>query len=111
MRRLRFALVPRLAAAVTTAAAASVFAQTAPDPASLPKPACTKPGEYPGRLASDRQVRTWQGEVRAYGDCIKKFAEEQRTIADLHVKAANAAIEEHNAVVKAATDEMKKASE
>jgi len=98
--------------------AAQAGAQTAPAessaaPASsapVPKPECgAKPGEYPGNLASDNQKRAWQKEYVAYIDCLKKFVEEQQALAEPHVKAANAAINEYNAGVKAYNDEIQKA--
>ena len=68
-----------------------------------------KPGEYPGNLASDNQKRQWQKDYVAYIDCLKKFVEEQQALAEPHVKAANAAIGEYNAGVKAYNDEIQKA--
>ena len=100
------------------ALAAQAGAQTAPAessaaPASsapVPKPECgAKPGEYPGNLASDNQKRAWQKEFVAYIDCLKKFIQDQQALADPHVKAANAAINEYNAGVKAYNDEIQKA--
>jgi len=112
----------RVALAVSAVAfaalAAQAGAQTAPAessaaPASsapVPKPECgAKPGEYPGNLASDNQKRTWQKDFVAYIDCLKKFIQDQQALADPHVKAANAAINEYNAGVKAYNDEIQKA--
>jgi len=112
----------RVALAVAAIAFAGVAAQagaqtTAPPsaaaPASsapIPKPECgAKPGEYPGNLASDNQKRQWQKDYVAYIDCLKKFVEEQQALAEPHVKAANAAIGEYNAGVKAYNDEIQKA--
>ena len=90
----------------TTAPTAAAPASSAP----IPKPECgAKPGEYPGNLASDNQKRAWQKEYVAYIDCLKKFVEEQQSLAEPHVKAANAAINEYNAGVKAYNDEIQKA--
>jgi hypothetical protein len=112
----------RVALAVSAIAFAALVgqagAQTAPAdssaaPASsapVPKPECgAKPGEYPGNLASDNQKRTWQKDFVAYIDCLKKFIQDQQALADPHVKAANAAINEYNAGVKAYNDEIQKA--
>lgn len=114
----------RVALAVAAIAFAGVAAQagaqttTAPPPAAaapessapIPKPECgAKPGEYPGNLASDNQKRSWQKEYVAYIDCLKKFVEEQQALAEPHVKAANAAINDYNAGVKAYNDEIQKA--
>jgi hypothetical protein len=107
MALVRLASRVRFAAVVLAAFAAMSLAQTAPPPANMPRPACSKPGEFPGRLASDRQIRAWQNELKAYGECVKKFADDQKAISELAIKAGNAAVEEYNAIVKAATDEMK----
>jgi len=112
----RAALV--VAAIAFAGVAAQAGAQTATAPATaapassapIPKPECgAKPGDYPGNLASDNQKRAWQKEYVAYIDCLKKFVEEQQALAEPHVKAANAAINEYNACVKAYNDEIQKA--
>ena len=107
-----------VAAIAFAGVAAQAGAQTATAPATaapapsapIPKPECgAKPGDYPGNLASDNQKRAWQKEYVAYIDCLKKFVEEQQALAEPHVKAANAAINEYNAGVKAYNDEIQKA--
>jgi len=76
----------------------------------VPKPECgDKPGEYPGNLASDNQKRNWQKEYVAYIDCLKKFIEDQQALAEPHIKASNAAINEYNAGVKAYNEQVQKA--
>jgi hypothetical protein len=103
-----FAALAATAAAQTTAPAAPSASPAATGPA--PKPECgAKPGDYPGNLASDTQRRTWQKEFVAYIDCLKKFVEEQQALAEPHVKASNAAINEYNAGVKAYNDQVQKA--
>jgi hypothetical protein len=79
-------------------------AQSAAPAAEAPKHACVKPGEYPGRPATDRLQQAWQLDFAVYTDCIKKFAEAQRALSELHIGAANAAIAEHNAVVRAVNE-------
>ena len=96
-----------LAATALALLSASALAQTSPPAtAAAPKPPCAKPGEYPGRLATDRLRKAWQDEVSAYTACIKKFVADEQGLAELHTKAANEAVDEHNAVVKAAADAM-----
>ena len=98
-----------LLAAVSLSAVASVSAQqSAPAPASNARPAmathgCKKPGDHPGRLASDTQRRNWVKDANDYLACLKKFALDQQAIAQPlfeqakpYADAANAAIEEHN---------------
>lgn len=108
--------VPALAAFAFAAFAFPVTAQTtapaapAASTAPMPKPECgTKPGEYPGNLASDNQKRAWQKEYVGYIECLKKFIEEQQALAEPHVKASNAAINEYNASVKSYNDQVQKA--
>ena len=105
--------VPRswLVAAVFAAGCGVSLAQSPSPPIEAPKPACTKPDEYPGNLASDRRKNAWAAEVKGYLACLKKFVDDQNAIAQAHFKAAGAAIEEHNAVAKAANEVAKKASE
>ena len=89
----------------TPAAAPAGTATAAP----VPRPACTKPGEFPGGLASDNQKRNWQKSYVDYVDCLKKFIGEQQALAEPHVKASNDAINEYNEGVKAYNAEIEKA--
>lgn len=83
------------------------FAQTpapanpAPQPsaaaaARVPPHNCVKP-EYPGTLASNSRVITFNKEVTAYGECIKKYIGEVKDIALAATTAGNSAIDEYNA--------------
>lgn len=84
------------------------LAQSLPTPpAAPPKPSCSKPGEHPGKLASDNQVRNWTRSANGYLDCLKKFIAEQQAAAKpyqdaarVHIEAGNSAVEEFNAAVK-----------
>jgi len=100
-----------LVATLFAAGCGASLAQSPSPPIEAPKPACTKPDEYPGNLASDRRKNAWAAEVKGYLACLKKFVDDQNAIAQVHFKAAGAAIEEHNAVAKAANEVAKKASE
>jgi hypothetical protein len=98
-------IVRVLAVAVALAVATPVFAQQ-PAPSAPPTHNCTKPGEHPGRLATDARRAAWAKSANAYIDCLKKFISEQQAIAKPlfdqakpHADAANAAIEEHNKAV------------
>jgi len=113
--------IDRLIAGLALAIAVSVpaHAQTpapapapaAPATADLPKHKCTKPGDFPGRLATEGQHRQYQKDYIGYTDCLKKFALEQQAIAEPHMKASNATISEYNAAVKAYNDEIQKQNE
>ena len=90
--------------------AAPAMAQTAPpSDAAVAKPNCTKPGEFPGTLASDTQRRTWQKDYTAYSDCMKKFIAEQKALAEPYLKAYNAAIDEYNENIKVYNEQIEKA--
>lgn len=106
---------------VVAAAAFAAFATTgiaqqppaAPAAASaapIPQHNCGKAPDYPGDLGSDTQKRTWQKDYVAYIDCLKKFIEEQQALAEPHVKASNAAINEYNGAVKSYNDTVQKAN-
>ena len=86
-------------------AAAPAAAAAAP----APKHACTKPGEFPGNLASDNQRRNWQRAYVDYVDCLKKFINEEQALAEPHLKAANDAINEYNTGVKEYNAQIEKA--
>ena len=75
---------------------------------AVPKHNCTKPGEFPGSLASDGQKRQYQRDYVAYTECLKKFATDQNKLAEPHIKAANDTVNEYNAAVKAFNDMVEK---
>ncbi|HEX8739664.1 MAG TPA: hypothetical protein VF925_05940 [Casimicrobiaceae bacterium] len=93
-------------AAPATAAPAAP-ASTAP----VPKHSCVHPGEFPGKLASDRQQKQWQKDFVAYVDCLRKFVTDQQALAQPHVQAANATVEEYNKAVKEYNDTIQKLKE
>jgi hypothetical protein len=100
---------------VGAAVVSSALAQPAPAPAPaaadvpVPKHACTKPSDHPGALGSETQRRGWQKEYIAYTDCMKKFINDQKAIAEPHVKAYNAAVDEYNESVKTFNEQIEKA--
>jgi len=106
-----------LAAASLAIIATASAQQVSPAPARAPVAphGCKKPGEHPGRLATDNQRRSWVREVNDYLACLKKFAMDQQAIAQPlfdqakpHADAANAAIDEHNKAVNQFKDEQEK---
>ena len=107
---LLLALVALAATPVLAQNAPAAPAAAAPDvaDADVPKHSCTKPGEFPGSLSSERQQREYQKEFVVYTDCLKKFALDQQKLAQPHAKAANAAADEYNAAVKAYNAEVEK---
>jgi hypothetical protein len=99
------------------AATAAAFAQTPAAPATSPadagmrKHACSKPGNFPGNLASELQKRSWQKEYVGYTDCLKKFISDEKALAEPHVKAYNAAVDEYNEGVRVFNEQIEKARE
>ena len=73
-------------------------AQSQPPASAAPAIAphtCVKP-EYPGRLASETRMKSFNREFKTYGDCIKKYVDENKTIADAATAAGNRAVDEYN---------------
>jgi hypothetical protein len=101
------ACAPALAFAQATPTASAAALSGAP----VTKNPCDKPDAFPGNLASEKQQRAWQKTMDAYGACTKKFADEQRAIAESAIKAGNDAVSEYNAEVQKAKDEIEKAKE
>lgn len=98
-----------------TSAVCAAFACAAPfavaqDAATVAKPSCNKP-QYPGRLASETQKKSFNKDVETYAACIKKYVTDQQKLADDHIKAANAAAADYNNAVKELQTEIDKAKE
>jgi len=92
-----------LAVAVIVGLSVPAFAQQAAAPAAH---GCTKPDEYPGRLASDSRRASWVKTANAYLECLKKHIQEQQGAYNKileqgkpHLDAANASIDEYNKAV------------
>ena len=107
-----------LAVAVSLGASCSALAQQPAAPAApaaaaapVPKHSCVHPEEFPGKLASEMRLKSWQKDFVAYIDCLKKFYDEQQALAKPHVDAANAAVVEYNNGVKEYNETMQKAKE
>ena len=94
-------------AAATLAFVTTVSAQQAASPApaktAIAPHGCKKPGDHPGKLASDNARRNWVKDANDYLGCLKKYAMEHQAVAQPlyeqakpHADAANAAIDEHN---------------
>ena len=104
-----------LACASIAFALTAAAQQPAPAAGAISPHACKKPGEHPGKLASDNQRRGWVKEANDYLACLKKYAMDQQSIAQPllekakpHADAANAAIDEHNKAVASFKDEQEK---
>lgn len=89
-------LRPLLAASIAAFSLCAV-AQT-PTPAAPPLVAastCVKP-EFSGRLATDTRMTAFNREFKAYGECVKKYVEQNKAIAEAATAAANRAVDEYN---------------
>lgn len=99
-----------LVAACCIGAASTAIAQTptnAPSPVSVAPPKCEPKPEWPGRLATDSRRKLFDRELKIYKDCMNAYLEERKAHLKAHEVAANAAIEEHNAVMKKITEDQK----
>lgn len=87
-----------LASALTLTAIAqapSVPPVAAPTASTLPTHKCVKP-EYPGRLASNSQNKTFNADVKKHLDCLQAFAKAEAELVKLHMEAGNVVIKEYN---------------
>jgi hypothetical protein len=82
-------------------AAAPAFAQQ--PPAEIPKPKCEPKPVMPGpRMREDKgAMRNFKQDHDKYKECMTAYLEERKASIKAHEAAANAAIEEFNATMKA----------
>jgi hypothetical protein len=95
MRNALFAVLISLAMSAHNAAAQ----QPAPPSAATPKPSCVEPKPQT-ELRTAPEVNAFARAADNYYQCLKKFAEEQKKIAEAHTQAANDAISKWNSFVK-----------
>ena len=104
-------LLPLLAACcvgiATSAIAQQPAAPAAPAVVNVPGPKCDPKPEWPGRLASDTRRKLFDREMKAYKDCMNVYLEDRKAHLKAHEQAANAAIEEHNTVMKKVAEDQK----
>jgi hypothetical protein len=115
MTPIRHFAAPLVAAVLLAVVAGTAAAQQPAAPAAAPKHTCTKPGEHPGRLATDARQKAWTRDVNAYLECLKKFVADEQAIAKPlieqstpHINAANAAIDEYNKSAKDFREQLEK---
>jgi hypothetical protein len=110
-------LRPFLAMSIVAALLTPYASAQAPTPAPVPAAAgvapamppnpCVKP-EFPGKLASSTRAVVFNKELKAYGECVKKYIGDLRNIANAATAAGNSAIDDYNAYqaeLKAKIDE------
>ena len=91
-----------LAAIALVFAALPSLAQNPPALVSMPTVPphnCVVP-EYPGKLASNTRINAFNREFKAYGECIKKYVDDTKTLTNAAIDAGNKAIDEYNKSVK-----------
>ena len=62
---------------------------------TVPPPNCVVP-EYPGSNASNAKIITFNSDYKTYGDCIKKYVDQNRAWVNAVVEINNKAVEEYN---------------
>ena len=89
--------------------AATAYAQQSAAPTNAPSvapPKCEPKPEWPGRLATDSRKKLFDRELKQYKDCMNAYLDERKAALKANETAANAAIEEHNAVMKKISDDQ-----
>lgn len=102
-------VLPRTALAASALVLAAQALAQAPAPApvvNVAPHACTKPAEFPGRVAQQQRIVKWSSDVRAYTECLKAYVAERNATIDANAKQAKSAIDEYNAAVKDFNDAM-----
>jgi hypothetical protein len=77
--------------------------------AEVPKPKCEPKPVYPGmRMREDASaMRAFKRDHDKYKDCMTAYLDERKAAIKAHQDAANAAVEEFNATMKALNDASK----
>jgi hypothetical protein len=92
---------PAPAPAPATAPAPAAAPSAAPAAAAVDNSKCDKPDPHPGKFASPEKMRSWNREVAAWQDCMKKYISDLQGKADVAVKSANGAVADSNAAIAA----------
>jgi hypothetical protein len=94
-------MIPRLFLATSIATSLAVIAAGAHAQAvpvtmpAIPPHNCVKP-EFPGRLASSTRINAFNKDYTAYGECIKKYVDDTKSMVNAAVAAGNGAVDEFN---------------
>ena len=93
----------RILIAASLLATTAAFAQ---QPQEIPKPKCEPKPHYPGpRMREDASaMRGFKRDHDNYKKCMTDYLEERKAAMKAHEVAANAAVEEFNATMKALAD-------
>lgn len=98
-----------LAAAALALSATAFHAGAVTD---IPKHQCGTPPEMPGRMVSAQRgvLERYNKELKTYQTCMQAYLEERKADSKAHHDAANEAINEYNAAMRA-INEARKARE
>jgi hypothetical protein len=94
------ALVLALAASASMAQdkAADKVDKTEKAASSVPKHGCVRP-DAPAKFENDGQQKLFVKQMDGYRDCLMAYRNDMNKVAQAHIDAANAAIEEFNSFV------------
>jgi len=97
------------AAALLLGAATTVSFAQAPAPTDVPKPKCEPKPTLPGsRMMEEPSVRKrFQGDLDKYKECMTKYLDDRKAVIKSNENAANDAINDYNATMKALNDAQK----
>jgi hypothetical protein len=70
---------------------------------NTPKHTCAQPND-PGRLTSEGMAQQFRKDMEVYRECLSAYATDMRRVAEAHVAAGNAAVEEFNTYAKGVTE-------
>ena len=84
--------IATLLAVIATGAHAQAAPVTMP---AIPPHNCVKP-EFPGRLASSTRITAFNKDYAAYGECIRKYVDDTKSMVNAAVAAGNGAVDEFN---------------
>lgn len=98
-------MIPRLIRNAVFAASALVCSAQAQQPApqaptampTIPPATCVKP-EYPQKFADQRRLDRFNKEIKTYTDCVKKYIDDMKALADAAIDASKIVIDEYNAL-------------
>ena len=98
-----------VAAFTLGAAVAPLGLAQSPAPVDVPKHKCQPKPELPGaKLMEEASVRKrFQSDLDNYKKCMKEYSDARNSMAKAHIDAANEAINEYNATIKALQDAQK----
>lgn len=98
-------------AAFAQAPAPEAAPAAAPAAAGIPQFQCDPKPVYPGidNIKSEADLDKLKAMVKKYQDCVKAYVTERNATSKAHTEAGNAAVREHNAVMKKFVDDQEEA--